>query len=400
MTVENDFRKMVCLDEALMLIDRMHEDFYGTLSVEEVAVEESTGRKLAADAIARKNLPGFDLCTMDGYAIRVSDGYPLHIAGEAFAGRGFRRIGAGEAVYVTTGACLPEGADAVLKVEDAIVDGNTLSGLPLHPWTNVVRTGSDLKSGGVLLKKGSIIVPAMAGAFHWADIDRLIVYRKPRVAVIATGDEIRDGTIADANGPMACAMLEAWGCVPVRTAPIGDNREELARSVDAALADHDFVITIGGVSMGKMDLVSSVIEAGDVIFKGVRVKPGKPFIASYRGRKPVFSLPGKPSGSYTGMELLVRRFVQGPPRAAAVSMPVSQDVEPALPGFDNVVFVELCEGQARPVGYPGSSLELLSGPEYDTSLLSTSARTTLSDGYFIARNPVKAGQPVTVNLSR
>ncbi len=400
MATEGGFRKMVCLDEALALIDRMREEFYGTLSVEEVTIKESAGRKLAADAIAQKNMPVYDLCTMDGYAIRVSDGYPLHLVGEAFAGRGFRRIGTGEAVYVTTGARLPEGANAVLQIEDAVVEGSTLKGVPLHPWTNVVRTGSDLKADGLLLSKGNIIAPAMAGAFHAAGIDHVIVYRKPRVAVIATGDEIRDGTVADANGPTACAMLESWGCLPTRAAPAGDSMEELSRSVDAALVDHDLVITIGGISMGKMDLVSSVAEEGEVIFKGVRVKPGKPFIASYRGLKPMFSLPGKPSGSYTAMELLVRRFVQGPVRASAVSMPVSRDVSPQSPGFDYVVFVELSGGQARPVGYPGSSVELLIGPEYNTSLLSTSARTTLADGYFIARDPVKAGQPVTVNLSR
>jgi molybdopterin molybdotransferase len=250
MAAEGGYRKMVCLDEALTLIDRMHEDFYSTLSVEEVTIEESAGRKLAVDAVSQKNMPPYDLCTMDGYAIRVSDGYRLHLVGEAFAGRGFRRIGAGEAVYVTTGARLPEGANAVLQVEDAVIEGSTLKGVPLLPWTNVVRTGSDLKTGGLLISKGNIIVPAMAGAFHTAGIDRVTVYRKPRVAVIATGDEIRDGTVTDANGPMACAMLESWGCLPERAAPAGDSMEELSRSVDAALTDHDFVITIGGVSMG------------------------------------------------------------------------------------------------------------------------------------------------------
>ncbi|MGA9140300.1 MAG: molybdopterin molybdotransferase MoeA [Methanocella sp.] len=391
---------MVHLDEALKLIDRMREDFYSTLSVEEVTIEESAGRKLAADAISRKNMPGYDLCTMDGYAIRVSDGYPLRLVGEAFAGRGFRSIGTGEAVYVTTGARLPDDADAVLQVEDAVVEGSTLKGVLLHPWTNVVRTGADMRAGGLLLSKGNIIVPAMAGAFHAAGIDRVIVYRKPRVAVIATGDEIRDGTVPDANGPMACAMLESWGCLSTRAAPAGDSMEELTRSIDTALASHDFVITIGGVSMGRMDLVSKVAEEGDVIFKGVRVKPGKPFIASYRGHKPVFSLPGKPSGSYTALELLVWRFVQGPARASGIRMPVSRDMSPPSPGFDYVVFVELSGGQAWPVGYPGSSVELLNGPEYNTSLLSTSARTTLADGYFIAREPVKAGQSVTIHLSR
>ncbi|OPY30816.1 MAG: molybdopterin biosynthesis protein MoeA [Methanocella sp. PtaU1.Bin125] len=400
MASDNGYRKMVCLDEALRLVDRMRKDFYDALPAEAVPVDEATGRKLAADVVALKNMPGYDLCTMDGYALRTSDGYPLRIAGEALAGRDFGRLKHGEAVYVTTGARLPEGANAVLQVEDAVISDGLLNGVQIGPWTNVVRAGSDLKAGGVLLPKGNLITPAMAGAFHVAGVERLVVYRKPRVAVIATGDEIRDGTVPDANGPMVCALLESWGCVPARKAPIGDSGEELAAGVDDALASHDFVITIGGVSMGRMDKVSSVVEEGDVIFKGIRMKPGKPFIASYRGGKPVFSLPGKPSGSYTAMELLIKRFVQGPAKAAAVNLPVSRDVALQSPDFDYVIFVELCDGEARPVGYPGSSLELLRGAEYNTSLLSTSARTTLADGYFIAHGFVKAGQPVSINLSR
>jgi molybdenum cofactor synthesis domain-containing protein len=336
---------------------------------------------------------------MDGYAIRAADGYPLRIVGEAYSGRGFRKIGPGEAVYVMTGARLPEGADAVLQVEYAKVDGNSLSGIPLKPGRFIVRAGADLRSGQALLKRGKLVVPAAAGVLRAGHIESVIVYGKPRVAVIATGDEVVDGTIADANGPMACGLLESWGCVADRMAPVGDNPVALSSSLAAALRDHDVALTIGGVSMGKKDFSSSVVANGEVVFKGVRIKPGKPFIASYMHGKPVFSLPGKPTGSYASMELFVRRFLLGRGPARSVSVPLSHDVQPPAPGFDYMVFVELTGGQARPVGYKGSSVNLLDGPEYDTSLLSTSPRTVLSDGYFIAREPVKAGQLVTVNLT-
>ena len=392
-------RTMVTLDRAFALIDEMREAFYAYLPAETVEIAGVAGRRLAADVIAQVNMPAYDLCTMDGYAIRSTDTQPLQIVGEAYAGRGYGRLGPREAVYVATGARLPEGADAVLPIEQATVRDGQLTGARVEPGAFVVREGGDFVAGTTLLPKDSLIAPAAAGVFRTAGVARVSVYRKPRVAVIATGDEIRDGIVADANGPMVCAMLEAWGCEPEPLSPVGDDREELAGVIARCSENHDVVITIGGVSVGRMDFVHSVVE-GRVVFKGVRVKPGKPFVASWVGATPVFSLPGKPSGSYAAMEVFVRRFLLGDARQRVVSLPVGRDVRPAVPGFDYVVFVELQSGRAQPIGYAGSPVELLPGPEYDTSLLSTTARTALSDGYFIARDPVKAGQPVAVNLSR
>jgi molybdenum cofactor synthesis domain-containing protein len=389
---------MVSLERACELLDRMNEDFYRSLAVEEIGVEAAPGRRLAEDAVARTLMPQYDLCTMDGYAVRAGESGPRRIIGEAFAGRGFRPIGPGEAVYVTTGARLPAGADAVLPVEDASVNDCMLTAPPVKPGTFVVRAGTDFAPGGVLLPKGSLIVPGMAGVFRAAGIDRLIAYRRPRVTVIPTGDEIRDGTVADSNGPMVSALLESWGCEPRQKSPVGDDPDIIGAAIAASCHDSDFIVTIGGVSMGKKDFLPRLAEAGEVIMKGVKVKPGKPFIASRIDRIPLFSLPGKPSGSYAAMELFVRRFLLGEGRRHTVSIPVSRDVHLQAPGFDYVVFVELSGGRAMPLGYEGSSLNLLTGSEYNTSLLSTSARTVLSDGYFIARDPVKAGQPVTVNL--
>jgi molybdopterin molybdotransferase len=398
MTPSRNSQSMISLEGALALVDQMREDFFATSIIEEVAPEAAVGRVLVRDVVARVNMPSYDLCTMDGFAVRAADEYPLRVVGEAFAGRGFWPIGPGEAVYVTTGARLPEGADAILMVEDAQVVDGMLRGPVIKPGTHVVRAGADFAAGTTVMPGGIFLTPATPGVLRTAGIDRVTVYRKPRVAVIATGDEIRDGTVPDANGPMVCALLSSWGCAPVRIDPVGDDREAIVDALETSLRDYDMVITIGGVSMGKMDLISSIAESGRVVFKGVRVKPGKPFIASYLGTKPVFSLPGKPSGSYTAMELFVRRFLLGGARRRTVSMPVSRDVELQAPGFDYVVFVEFQEGQAQPVGYEGSSVKLLTGPEYNTSLLSTSARTALSDGYFIARGTIKAGQAVTVNL--
>lgn len=391
-------RIMVSLDRACELLDQMNEDFYRSLAVEDIGVAAAPGRRLAEDAVSRTRMPEYDLCTMDGYALRSGDSGPRRIVGEAFAGRSFRPIGPGEAVYVTTGARLPAGADAVLQVENALVRDGLLSAPPLKPGTFVLGAGTDFAPGCLLLPKGSLIVPGMAGVFRAAGIDRIDVYRKPRVAVIPTGDEIRDGTVADANGPMVSALLEAWGCEVRQMAPVGDDLEKIREAIAVGCYDSDIIVTIGGVSMGKKDFLPRLAEAGEVIIKGVKVKPGKPFIASRIGHVPLFSLPGKPSGSYAAMELFIRRFLLGGGRRHTVSMPVSRDVLLQAPGFDYVVFVELSGGRALPLGYEGSSLNLLTGPEYNTSLLSTSARTVLSDGYFIARDPVKAGQPVTVNL--
>jgi molybdopterin biosynthesis enzyme len=149
-------RDMVPFDRACELIERMRDRFYNELPPEEASIASSLCRRLSDDVAAMARSPSFNISTMDGYALNAGDEYPLKIIGEVFAGEGLRTLGRGEAVYITTGAVVPDGADAVLKVEDASVEGGALNGPRLEPWTNVIRAGADFGKGEVILKKGTL----------------------------------------------------------------------------------------------------------------------------------------------------------------------------------------------------------------------------------------------------
>ncbi|CAJ36878.1 molybdopterin biosynthesis protein A [Methanocella arvoryzae MRE50] len=393
-----DFERMVPLQRALELIGLMRDRLYRALGTEAVDTTMSAGRHLAADAIARATSPPCDICTMDGYAIASLDSYPLRIVRAAYAGEAQASIKPGEAAYVTTGAKLPAGAQAVMKAEDARIEGHLLYGPRIEPGTFVLRQGADFKEGEVLIPAGTVITPSMVGVLQAAAIPSVRVYRPVSVAVITTGDEIASGDIRDTNGPMICALLRSWGCIPGLTGAVRDDPDLVRETIKAAAASHDLVITVGGVSAGAKDYVRKVAEEGEILFRGVRMKPGMPFTAGYYAGKPLLSLPGKPAGSYAGMEMFVRRLVHEARDSPTVSMPLSSDVSFGATGFDYVVFVELKDGCARPMGYNGSSLGLFKGTEYMTSLISAASKSLLSQGYILARNDLHAGECVDVNL--
>jgi molybdenum cofactor synthesis domain-containing protein len=218
------------------------------------------------------------------------------------------------------------------------------------------------------------------------------------VSVITTGDEIANGDIRDTNGPMICALLRSWGCQPHMAGTSRDDPDLVREAIVKAAACHDIVITVGGVSAGAKDFVRKISEEGDMVFRGVRVKPGMPFSAAYFDGKPLLCLPGKPAGSYAGMEMFVRRLIHEARMNPAVTMPLCTDVSFNASGFDYMVFVELIDGCARPLGYHGSSLGLFGGSEYVTSLISAASKSLLSQGYILAHCDMRAGQNVEVNM--
>jgi molybdopterin molybdotransferase len=151
--------------------------------------------------------------------------------------------------------------------------------------------------------------------------------------------------------------------------------------------------------VGKKDfVVKTIVEGGDVVFHGYRIRPGKPLLVSYYHGKPVFSLPGKPTGAYTAMELIVSRFLRGELRHAHVCLPVSRDLEFSNDGFEYIVYVKIVGEKAVPMGFPDSPLKLFKGPKYGVSIVSSSPRAMVTDGFFRANKNMKAGTPVNVRL--
>ncbi len=399
MATNESGKVMVPLVKAYELVDVMRATFFEHLPHEKIPIDDSLYRRLASGIISKERSPVRHISTMDGYAVKSGDAYPLELIGEVYAGEMPDRIAPGKTVYITTGAALPEGSDAVLRIEDAKLEGDRLFGIPVEKWTSVIKAGSDFEIGDHIINKGTVITPAMIGLLHGAGVDEVEVYRKPRVAVISTGDEIRNGMTKNTNAPTACALLKTWGCEPESLDTVRDTYEDTVAALDEASSLYDVIVTIGGVSVGKKDfVVKTITEGGDVVFHGYKIRPGKPLLVSYYRGKPVFSLPGKPTGAYTAMELIVSRFLRGELRHAEVCLPVSRDLEFSKDGFEYIVYVKIIGEKAVPMGFPDSPLKLFKGPKYGVSIVSSSPRAMVTDGFFHAKENIKAGTLVNVRL--
>ena len=287
------------------------------LPAERVALEQAHGRVLAEPARARVDLPPFASSAMDGFALRSADppGVLPVVARVAAGSPAPRELGPGEAMGIATGGVVPDGADAVVPIEFVVQQGDKIEVSNLVGQNDNVRPrGGDAHEGDVVLASGVRIGAAQVGALAAAGAAELVCVRRPRVAVLATGSELRDpgetlepGEIYEANGAMLAAALRAHGAEVERLEPVRDDddahREALARALQA-----DVVVSSGGVSVGPHDLVRRAAAGLGVeeVFWRVAVKPGKPISFGVRGATLVFGLPGNPVSTLVGFELFVR----------------------------------------------------------------------------------------------
>ncbi len=296
------------------------------LGVERVHVGEAAGRVLAQDLVVEQDLPTFAASAVDGYAVRSADGGGRRrVTGESAAGRPFEgEVGPGEACRILTGAVLAEGADCVVMVEDT-VQGPDWVEVPDHlrPGANFHPPGSDARAGQVAVGAGTELGGAELGIAATLGHAQLTVVRRPRVAILSTGDELVEvgtqpgpGQIVDSNRwALAAAVREAGA--EVTLLGIGPDQEDQLRSlVVGALGDHDVLVTSGGVSVGSHDLIKPLLASlGEVHVGRVRLKPGKPFtFATLPEGRRAFGLPGFPVSSLVTFEVFVRpalRKMQG-----------------------------------------------------------------------------------------
>ena len=295
------------------------------LPAETVGLDQAAGRVVAEPAPAVVDLPPFPSSAMDGYALRAADTPGrLPVVARIAAGRPApSALEPGQAMGITTGGVVPEGADAVIPLEYVVQNDNEIEiADPVAEAANVRPRGGDVHAGDVVRPAGLRLSPAQLGALAAAGLAELRCVRRPRVALLATGTELRQpgeplgpGEIYESNGLMLAAALAAEGAEVERLPPIEDDedahRAALARGLEA-----DVLVTSGGVSVGPHDLVRKIeSELGvDEVFWGVAVKPGKPVAFGVRGRTLVFGLPGNPVSSLVGLELLVKpalRALQG-----------------------------------------------------------------------------------------
>jgi molybdopterin molybdotransferase len=297
------------IDDALALV----LEWVQPLGAEDVPVTRAAGRVVAEQALAVTDLPPFDSSAMDGYAVRAAD-TPGHlvVVGHSAAGEPeARELGTGEAIVISTGAVVPDGADAVVPVERTSGDVEVES---VSPGENVRPRGGDARIGDVIVERGDLLRPAQLGALAAAGVATVRCTRRPRVSVLATGSELRragetlaPGEIYESNTVLLAAQLESAGAEVTVLASVGDDEIATRDALERGLAS-DVLVTSGGVSVGLHDLVRGALaELGaEEVFWRVAVKPGKPIAFAVRGETLVFGLPGNPVSSLVGFELFVR----------------------------------------------------------------------------------------------
>lgn len=307
---------------------------------EQVLLQDTAGRILATDLIARISVPPHDNSAMDGYAFRFADlpaDYRMRIAGRAAAGHPLTGpIDVGTAVRVLTGAMMPAGTDTVVPQERCTVDdcGLLLTG-GLVAGENRRLAGEDFPAGARVLEAGMRLRPQDIAIAASIGCSRLVVRRRLRVALFATGDELRapgeplsPGAIYDTNRHMMIAALQAIGVTVADLGIIRDERVAIRDALMRAAAEHDLVLTSGGVSVGDEDHVrSAVTDLGDLGFWKLAVKPGKPVAFGSISGVPFLGLPGNPAAAMIMFCLVARPLVLH--LAGATHLPLMPAVVPA-----------------------------------------------------------------------
>jgi molybdenum cofactor synthesis domain-containing protein len=372
-------------------------------SIERVALDDAPGRVLAEPIVADDDYPNARRSLMDGFALRAqaSPG-EFEIVDDVRMGEGARRsMSARSAMRIPTGGVLPEGADAVVPIEEARVGERRLVvETPIVPGGNVAQRGADMRRGETVLAAHKRIQAPEVGVLATLGVTSVPVYRRPVIAVFSSGDELvdpalspREGQIRDSNRHAVAASLRAMGALPRQYPTLRDEAHEFETALASALCECDAVVVTGGSSVGERDrlprAVAELAEPG-IVVHGLRVKPGKPTLFGAHHGKPILGLPGNPTSA-----LMMLQAVAAPIVAALVGAPAfsptlqARLAEPARSRADWTWFIPVAlrdEGGA-PLAYP---LQLNS---FSVSL------TARADGFIVMEEQDeewKPGTPVTV----
>lgn len=288
---------------------------------EAVALNRAVGRVLAADVIARHHQPPFDASAMDGYAMRAADvaeGVWLRVIGMSQAGAGFTgTVGPGEAVRIFTGAPVPAGADTVIMQEETVREGDSVRfTAPARPGHSVRPRGNDFATGQMLIERGTRLTPMQISVAAAANYPALSVATRPRIALVATGDELvlpgqplGPDQIVASNSFGLAAMLAPYAAEVRDHGIIADDAETLRSRLASVFADApDIVVTTGGASVGEHDLVQDVLKQLGVTldFWRINMRPGKPLMFGMHGKTLVFGLPGNPVSAMVTAQVFIK----------------------------------------------------------------------------------------------
>jgi molybdenum cofactor synthesis domain-containing protein len=358
------FKELIGREEAM---ERILGNVEQIKRVEEVKLDESDGRVLAEDIDARFDVPPFDRSAMDGYALHASDTLNaseetpivLRIIGKQHTGDLFEEtIGLGECVVISTGAPIPNGADAVVMVEYTETEGNLVNVFKeVKPGRNIAPAGEDMKKGNRLLDVGEYITPGKVGTLAALGYEKVKVYERPHIGVYSSGPEIvpqnhelGPGQIYDINSFTLSSVIKRNGGVPLRMGVIPDDYESIKESILDA-SKFDLVVLSGGSSVGSKDLFADVIqEIGEIVFHGVSVKPGKPTLFGKVDGTPIFGMPGYPTSclnnSYVFLTPALRKIAGLPPvNRRKITVPMGHRME-SKSDREHFITVRVSEGKA------------------------------------------------------
>jgi molybdopterin molybdotransferase len=331
------------------------------VAAEERARDDAAGRWLAADARAVLAAPPYTCSAMDGYAVRAADlagPVALPVRGSIYAGDSSPPpLAPGETARIFTGGTLPPGADAVVREEAVKREGDRARFHdPARTGENVRLAGEDVSAGGLALEAGTRLGPRQLALLAAVGAVRVVVRRRLRVAVIATGDEVVSGQLADSNGVAVAGLVRALGAEVV-TSSVGDRLDDVASVLAARLDDCDAILTTGGVSVGERDLVPEALRliGAEVRVHGVPMKPGKPFLFALRQGRPAFGLPGSPSACLVAFEVFARPALLALAGAArrhrpTLLLPLAEAAS-GKPGRARILWAKVDDdGRVRPLG--------------------------------------------------
>jgi molybdopterin molybdotransferase len=364
---------MIDFDEALVLVMEAARP----LGTETVALGEARGRILAAPVIAMVDAPPADVSAMDGYAVRerdLEDGGSLRLVGTSWPGTGFvGSVGPRECVRIFTGASLPDGADRVVIQEIVKRNGEEiLVQEPLGRGRHVRLRGSDFRTGDRLLDAGRLLDHRALVAAAGADVGEVALWRRPRLSILGTGDELeepggarlRPGSIPESVSLGVAALAEQWGAITIGRYRLKDEPEAMTVAAEKALASSDLVVMTGGASVGEKDFAKSVFASlgMEIIFSKVAIKPGKPVWLGRVGDRLVLGLPGNPTSALVTARLLLAPLVAGlvgRNPASALCWRATPLAEALPPNGDRETFVRAClaGGRVQPLSNQDSGAQ-------------------------------------------
>jgi len=360
-------RETVPLSEALALL---LEHATPIERVERVAIADAMDRVLAEDVTSAVDVPPFDRAGMDGYAVVAEDTFGagryepkvLRCLETVYTGDlPSRAVTHGECIEIATGAPMPQGATAVVMVEETEKTDDPAVRIftPVYPGQHVGRRGADIKAGQTILRAGTVINPSRIGALAAAGVLEIDVFAKPRVAIVSTGNEIvepgrplKPGQIYDINKLTLSSITNAHGGIAINRGTAADSLADLVAAIES-MRDADVIVFSGGSSVGERDLLLDALkQAGEVLFHGIAVKPGKPTAFGRIGPAPVLGMPGYPtsclSNGYILLVPLLRRIARLPEhRPHQVRVPLAARVV-STTGRYQFYTVRLQDGMAVP----------------------------------------------------